>query len=52
MANSTLAFVYCQVCETRQWFRDGQPIDLAAVKDEASATFNRKSKRAPELLSA
>jgi hypothetical protein len=52
MNDSTLAFLYCQVCETRRWFRDGTPVTLGAVKAEAAASFNRKVKRAPELVSA
>ena len=52
MADSTLAFVYCEVCESRRWFRDGQPVTLGAVKAEASAAFNRKTNRTPQLASA
>jgi len=52
MSDSTLAFVYCQRCETRRWFRDGEPVTLGAVKAEATASFNRKAKRTSELLSA
>lgn len=43
---STLAFLYCERCETRQWFRDGNPVTLGAVKDQASAAWNKKARRA------
>jgi hypothetical protein len=43
---STLAFLYCERCETRQWYRDGQPTTLCSVKDQASAAWNKKQRRA------
>jgi hypothetical protein len=43
---STLAFLYCERCETRQWFRDGRPVTLGAVKDEAAAAWNKKQRKA------
>ena len=43
---STLAFLYCERCETRQWFRDGQPTTLGSVKDTASAAWNKKQRKA------
>jgi hypothetical protein len=49
---STLAFLYCERCETRQWFRDGKPVTLGAVKEEASAAWNKKARRAPVLATA
>ena len=42
---STLAFLYCERCETRQWFRDGQPTTLGSVKDTASAAWNKKQRK-------
>jgi hypothetical protein len=42
MRNSTLAFLYCDHCETRQWFRDGRPVSLVAVKEQASSEWNKK----------
>ena len=39
---STLAFLYCERCETRQWYRDGEPVELGAVKAQAAAQWNRK----------
>lgn len=43
---STLAFLYCERCESRQWFRDGQPTTLGTVKDTASAAWNKKQRKA------
>jgi hypothetical protein len=43
---STLAFLYCERCETRQWFRDGQPTTLGTVKETASAAWNKKQRKA------
>jgi hypothetical protein len=43
---STLAFLYCERCETRQWFRDGQPTTLGTVKDTAAAAWNKKQRKA------
>jgi len=43
---STLAFLYCERCETRQWFRDGRPTTLGSVKDTASAAWNKKQRKA------
>lgn len=42
MTDSTLTFLYCQRCETRQWFRDGRAITLTEVKADAAARWNRK----------
>ena len=42
MSSSSLTFLYCDHCETRQWFRDGEPVELGAVKAQASAQWNRK----------
>lgn len=52
LSDSTLAFLYCEVCESRRWFRDGMQVTLGDVKTEASAAWNKKSKRTPQLLSA
>ena len=41
-ATSSLVFLYCDRCETRQWFRDGERIELGVVKAAASAQWNRK----------
>jgi hypothetical protein len=49
---STLAFLYCERCETRQWFRDGQPTTLGVVKQEASAAWNRKQRKVAALATA
>lgn len=49
---STLAFLYCERCETRKWFRDGQPTTLGVVKDQAAAAWNKKQRRAAALVSA
>ena len=49
---STLAFLYCERCESRQWFRDGNPVTLGAVKDQASAAWNKKARRAAALVPA
>lgn len=43
---SILAFLYCERCETRKWFRDGQPTTLGAVKDQAAAAWNKKQRKA------
>jgi hypothetical protein len=50
LRDSTLAFLYCEKCESRQWFRDGNPVTLGAVKEQASVTWNKK--RNTQLLSA
>jgi hypothetical protein len=42
LSTSTLQFLYCQRCETRQWFRNGEPVELGEVKADASARWNRK----------
>ena len=52
LSDSTLAFLYCEVCESRNWFRNGTPVTLGEVKTEAAAAWNRKSKREAQLLSA
>ena len=52
LSDTTLAFLYCEVCESRNWFRNGTPVTLGEVKSEASAAWNRKAKRSAELLSA
>jgi len=49
---STLAFLYCERCETRQWFRDGQPTTLVSVKQTASAAWNKKQRKAAALATA
>lgn len=51
LTDSTLAFVYCEVCETRRWFRDGSPVTLGDVKAQTAAALNKKTRRAA-LLSA
>ena len=52
LSDSTLAFLYCEVCESRRWFRDGSPVTLGDVKTQASAVWNKKSRVVAELLSA
>ena len=52
LSDSTLAFVYCEVCESRRWFRDGSPVTLGDVKDQAAASWNKKTKRTAQLVSA
>ena len=42
LTTSTLVFLYCDRCETRQWYRDGVQVELGAVKNDAAATWNRK----------
>jgi hypothetical protein len=42
MSQATLTFAYCERCESRRWLRDGRPVELAAVKADAAATWNRK----------
>jgi hypothetical protein len=42
MSSTSLAFVYCERCEQRQWFRDGQPISLGDVKTQAAAEWNKR----------
>ena len=42
MATSDLVFLYCDHCETRRWLRDGEPVELGAVKAQAAAQWNRK----------
>lgn len=42
MSTSTLTFAYCQRCEARQWFRDGNAVTLGEVKADAAAQWNRK----------
>lgn len=44
MRDSKLAFLYCVHCETRRWFRDGKPVTLANVKEQATAEWNKKSR--------
>ncbi|MDQ1703699.1 MAG: hypothetical protein QOF18_65 [Frankiaceae bacterium] len=51
LSESTLAFVYCERCESRQWFRDGQPVTLTSVKAHASAEWN-KAERGKVAVSA
>jgi hypothetical protein len=51
LSESTLAFVYCERCESRQWFRDGQPVSLTSVKEHASTEWN-KSARSRVAVSA
>ena len=51
LTDSTLAFVYCERCETRRWFRDGSPVTIGDIKATASAALNKKTRRAA-LLSA
>lgn len=46
MSDSTLAFAYCVHCETRRWFRNGQPVSLTSVKEQASAEWNKKARHA------
>jgi hypothetical protein len=46
LTDSTLAFVYCERCETRRWFRDGSPVTLGDVKASTSAALNKKIRRA------
>ena len=41
-STSSLVFLYCDRCETRQWYRDGELVELGAVKAMASAQWNRK----------
>ena len=48
---STLAFLYCERCETRQWFRDGQPTTLGVVKQEAASAWNKKQRKVAALAS-
>ncbi|MDQ1697252.1 MAG: hypothetical protein QOJ03_2605 [Frankiaceae bacterium] len=43
--DSKLAFVFCERCESRQWFRDGEPVSLTSVKAEASNRWNKQAKR-------
>lgn len=47
LRESTLAFVYCERCESRQWFRDGRPVTLTSVKADASAEWNKSHRRQP-----
>ena len=51
VSDSTLAFVYCELCESRRWFRDGSPVTLGDVKTTASAAWNKKTRRTAELVS-
>jgi hypothetical protein len=44
LRESTLAFVYCERCESRQWFRDGEPVTLSSVKADAAAEWNKSSR--------
>jgi hypothetical protein len=41
---SGLTMVVCDRCERRQWFKDGEPVDIDAVKATASGSWNRKLK--------
>jgi hypothetical protein len=52
LTDSTLAFLFCEVCETRRWFRDGLQVTLGDVKTVASAAWNKKTKRNAQLVSA
>jgi hypothetical protein len=52
LSDSTLAFLFCEVCESRRWFRDGSPVTLGDVKTVASAAWNKKAKRTAQLVSA
>ena len=42
LSPSELKFVYCNRCETRQWFRNGEPVELGTVKQDATARWSRK----------
>lgn len=42
MSDSTLTFLFCQRCESRQWLRDGVAVTLGEVKADAAAQWNRK----------
>lgn len=46
MRESSLAFLYCERCESRQWFRDGSPVTLTSVKEQATMEWNKKVQRA------
>ena len=41
----TLSLLVCDVCERQQWFRNGEPIDVADVKVAAATRWNRKQGR-------
>jgi hypothetical protein len=41
-STSSLTFLYCERCESRQWFRDGEAVELGVVKAQAAAQWNRK----------
>ena len=42
LSDSALSFLYCAHCETKQWFRDGQPTTLTGVKAVATQEWSRK----------
>jgi hypothetical protein len=44
LPDSVLAFVYCEHCESRQWFRNGEPVSLSTVKADASAQWNKRDR--------
>jgi hypothetical protein len=46
MRESSLSFRYCERCESRQWFRDGRPVTLTSVKEQATQEWNKKAQRA------
>jgi hypothetical protein len=33
---------YCEACETRRWFRDGTPVELADATRAFAKRWNRK----------
>lgn len=40
----SLSLLVCDVCEQQQWFRNGEPVDLADVKTAAAARWNRNAR--------
>jgi hypothetical protein len=43
LSDTDLSFLYCERCESRQWFRGGVAVTLAAVKDAATAEWNKSA---------
>jgi hypothetical protein len=45
-ASSQMAFTYCSGCSAMRWFRDDEPVELANVTAEATATWGRTASTA------
>ena len=44
LTDADLSFRYCERCESKQWFRNGQPASLTSVKAMATAEWNKNAR--------